>query len=84
LKNGAKQKLHLLLCELTDCAGSAMGPRSDAAGASHKDVASQKVIDGLFPYSASVETARAHSKDRREIPEKKRLTQRRKDAARLK
>jgi hypothetical protein len=42
LINGAKQKSHFLLGELTNCAGSAMGPQSDAAGASHREVARQK------------------------------------------
>jgi hypothetical protein len=52
LINGVKQKPRFLLCDLTNCAGSAMGPQSDAAGASHKDVASQKAMEGLFQQPA--------------------------------
>jgi hypothetical protein len=50
LKNAAKQKLRFLLCELTNCARSAMGPRNDAAGASHRDVASQKARQNFFSF----------------------------------
>jgi hypothetical protein len=44
----SKAKIALFALELTNCAGSAMGPQSDAAGASHRDVASQKGHERTF------------------------------------
>ncbi len=35
-----------------------MGPQSDAAGASHRDVASQKAMEGLFQHLNNVSRRR--------------------------